>query len=100
MQCRRTAMSILPAFSVLRAQPDALLAVDAVVADEHVGVDAPAFGVERVGVGFVQGTGALDSAQHWARLLIGKRGRWASLTGAFVVLSLFFVRQPKVERRL
>jgi hypothetical protein len=64
LQRRRAAMRVFPAFALLGAQPDARATGDAIVADQHVRVDASALGVEGVGGVFRQGARTLDGAQH------------------------------------
>jgi hypothetical protein len=64
MQRGRATQRVLQPLAGWRRQPETLLAVDAIMADQHVRVDTPAFGIQGVGLGLGQAAGKLDGAQH------------------------------------
>ena len=65
------AQGVFQPLAVLAGEPDPLLAIEAIVPYQQVGVDAPALAVERVGFRFGQRAGEQDGSQHGAALLPG-----------------------------
>lgn len=85
---------IFPAFALFRLQPDPLLAVEAIVRNEHIGIDTPTLGIQGIGFCFGQGAGKLDGMNHGCGFLPGLSG-WGGAT-----LSIGLAARTRTAKRM
>ncbi len=64
MQAGRPAQRVFQPLATRGREPDALLAIQPIVADQHIRVDAPALGIERVGFALGKRASHHDRAHH------------------------------------